>query len=82
MVAAWLKIAILALKAPPASKKTAATSPKRVLRASKCVECQNAHQGSGILQEAQMIGFTSFCVQMHPDAAVFRWVYFWVYSAF
>jgi hypothetical protein len=29
-----------------------------------------------------MLGFTSFCVQMHPSAAVFWRVYFWVYSVF
>jgi hypothetical protein len=29
-----------------------------------------------------MLGFTSFCVQIHPSAAVFWWVYFWVYSVF
>ena len=29
-----------------------------------------------------MLGFTSFCVQMHPSAAVLWWVYFWVYSVF
>jgi hypothetical protein len=39
MVAAWLKIAILALKAPPGIDKTAAKPPKRVLRASKCLDC-------------------------------------------
>jgi hypothetical protein len=29
-----------------------------------------------------MLGLTSFCVQIHPSAAVFWWVYFWVYSVF
>jgi hypothetical protein len=55
MVAAWTKIAILVLKASPASKKTAATPPKRLLRASKCLDCRRAHRGWGILQEAHRI---------------------------
>jgi hypothetical protein len=29
-----------------------------------------------------MLGVTSFCVQMHPGAAAFWRVYFWVYSVF
>src|ERR1035438_451969 len=29
-----------------------------------------------------MLGLTSFCVQMHPGAAAFWRVYFWVYSVF
>jgi hypothetical protein len=41
------------VESAPGIEKTAATSPKRVLRASKCLERQNAHQGSGILQEAR-----------------------------
>jgi hypothetical protein len=53
MVAAWTKIAILVLKAPRHRKKKAATPPKRLLRASKCLDCRRAHRGWGILQEAQ-----------------------------
>jgi hypothetical protein len=39
----------------PGIEKKAATPPKRLLRASKCLDCRRAHRGWGILQEALVI---------------------------